>query len=125
MWVYRGDFGIGHELGAGDVMQQRENVTSSLGQKSFVSDKPSGRSVNRHVRKGRIVYREDLNAPAMITRLSRVDLLVTSGPIRIQTEGIAQSMGWNVGDPVRVRLPDSNTVLEGVVSGRGAVRVAM
>lgn len=88
------------------------------------ADSLIGKTARRVVEKDSAIRSSDINAPVVVSRQSLVTLVYANGAMQLKTQGYAMNDGAE-GELIRVRNARSNTIVHGVVTPHGYIRVDM
>ncbi len=105
-------------LGAGDVTVLDQTSHGAYRRVEQVI----GKETRRILYPGRPIARDDIGAPAVVTRNQVVTLVYDNGALTISTQGRALSRG-GIGDYIKAMNLSSHAVISGMVSAPGEIRV--
>jgi len=82
-----------------------------------------GMAAKRTISAGKPISQNDVRRPKAISKGERVTMVLTTAAMRLTTKGTALEPG-SVGDSIRISNSQTSTIVEGVITGPGQVRVS-
>lgn len=109
-------------LSAKDLRLERRELTPRLGQPVTRIDDVVGKQVIRGIASDEVITVAAVERPTLLKRGSPITMVFDSGPLRVETQGVAEE-GGRIGDLIQVKNPASGKLLRGVVLDGRNVRV--
>lgn len=111
------DIDRGHILSESDITETRVDVRILPSSDIYVSlDEITGMAARTNIQGGRILTDGMLEPPTMVIRGETVLVCIPIGSASVTLHGVALDSGA-VGDEIRVRNPDSGTIVTATVTG--------
>lgn len=112
------DIQKGHILNPGDIAIEIRSIRSHRFGFSDNKEDLVGQAATRHITSGTVIQKLHLAKPIAVKRGDRLKLQANRGSLSVTTSAIAMSKG-RVGERIRVKNPQSNKIIEAMITAPG------